>query len=183
MDVIQEVEKEIRKRCASPENFFETAIVHIEAVVKNAKELAGIYGADKEIVTIAAWLHDIASITDKTLYEEHHIHGARIAEELLSKLGYEKEKKEKVKNCILNHRGSVLKEKTTPEEICVADADAISHFDSVPCLFYLAYTTRKLGESEGKEFVKHKLERSYHKLSEEGKKIYQEKYEKVMSIF
>ncbi len=46
---------------------------HIEAVVKNPELLAQKYGADKEIVLIAAWLHDIASITDYYLYENHHI--------------------------------------------------------------------------------------------------------------
>jgi len=38
---------------------------------------------------IAAWLHDVASITDYVLYEEHHIHGAEMAHEILSKLSYD----------------------------------------------------------------------------------------------
>ena len=46
---------------------------HIKAVVDNAVMLAKQFGADEEIVIIAAWLHDIASITDYNLYEEHHI--------------------------------------------------------------------------------------------------------------
>ena len=65
---------------------------HILAVVKNAVELAPQYGADPEVVEIAAWLHDIASVTDYALYAEHHIHGAEMAKDILAKLDYDPEK-------------------------------------------------------------------------------------------
>ena len=81
-----------------------------------------------------------------------------------------------------NHRGSVSLTKNTPEELCVADADAISHFDSVPSLLYLAYVEKGMGIKEGKEFVKAKLARSFRKLSIESKKYYQDKFEKVMEV-
>ena len=57
----------------------------------------------------------------------------------------------------MNHRGSVLKEKATIEEICVADADAISHYDTLPSLFYLAFVQRKLNINYGTDFVRSKL--------------------------
>ena len=71
----------------------------------------------------------------------------------------------------MNHRGSVLKEKTTMEEICVADADAISHFDTLPSLFYLAYVQRKLNIDDGVRFVKSKLQRSYIKCLKKARNI------------
>ena len=80
------------------------------------------------------------------------------------------------------HRGSVNLEKNSLEELCVADADAISHFDSVPSLLYLAYVQRGMEIEEGKEFVKDKLTRSFQKLSAESKKYYQNKFEKVMEV-
>lgn len=40
-------------------------------------------------------------------------------------------------------------EKLSKEELCVVDADAISHFDSVPSLLYLAYVERKMNIEEG----------------------------------
>lgn len=64
----------------------------------------------------------------------------------------------------------------------MADADAISHFDNVPSLLYLAYVKRNLGIDEGKEFIKAKLIRSYEKLSEKSKIFYRDKFEQVMSI-
>lgn len=179
------LEQEIKRRCDSEGNTFGPTIFHhIQSVEQNAALLADeMCGVDKEVVTTAAWLHDVASITDKQYYEEHHIYGAQIAEDMLKELHYPEEKIPLVKQCILNHRGSVLKEKLSKEEQIVADADAISHFDNVPELFYLAFHVKGYGYEEGRDFVKHKLERSYHKLSEESKKIYQGKYQKVMKIF
>lgn len=182
-DIINYLEKEIRSRCESENNFFgEGIFYHIKAVAENAAYLADKYGADKEIAVIAAWLHDIASITDYSLYEEHHIHGAEMAEEILNGFDYDKDKIQLVKKCILNHRGSKPAEKQSAEEVSIADADAISHFDSVPSLFYLAYVKRGLGIREGIDFVKNKLERSYKKLSHSGKEIFAEKYKAAMAV-
>ena len=180
-DIIKYLQKEVYSRSIKPENKFGIGCYyHIEAVVKNAELLAEKYGADKEITIIASWLHDIASITDYSLYEMHHIYGAEIAESILKNFNYDTNKIGLIKNCILNHRGSVAKEKLTLEERCVADADAISHFDNIPSLLYLAYVKRNMEIEEGKEFVKSKLQRSFEKLSEESKQYYLSKYENSM---
>lgn len=93
-DIIHYLEEDIRKRCEKKSNFFGMGgYHHIQAVVKNAVQLAGIYGADVEVVTIAAWLHDAASITDYALYENHHIQGAEMAGDLLKGFGYEDKKR------------------------------------------------------------------------------------------
>ncbi len=183
MDMIENIKEDIKRRCESPNNFFGAgSYEHIESVAKNAVQLAKLYHADVEVCEIAGWLHDIASITDYKLYEDHHIHGADIAEKILKSYDYPADKIELVKLCILNHRGSVLKEKTTKEEICIADADAISHYDTLPSLFYLAFVQRKLNIDDGVEFVKSKLERSYNKMSQESKKYYQDKRNMIQSI-
>ncbi len=182
-DIIEFLEKDIKARCESPNNFFGMGCYyHMKAVVKNAILLSDQFGADTEVVIIASWLHDVASITDYDLYEEHHIHGTKIAFEILKSLNYSSEKIEKVQKCILNHRGSISQEKSSIEEVCVADADAISHFDSLPSLFYLAYEKRHYGIEEGIEFVRNKLKRSYNKLSPNSKKVFEDKYKTTMEI-
>lgn len=182
-DIISYLEKEILKRSESESNKFGMGVYnHICLVVSNAANMADKYGADLEIVLISAWLHDIASITDYSLYEEHHVHGAHMAENILSEYNYDQDKTDKVKQCILHHRGSVLLEKSSPEEQCIADADAISHFDNVPSLLYLAYVTRKLDIDEGVKFVQDKLNRSWNKLSKKGKSLYWKKYEETISV-
>jgi len=188
-DIIEYLQKEVRARCEAPSNKFGIGCYyHIESVVKNAELLAERYGADKEVTVIAAWLHDIASVTYYSLYEEHHMRGAEIAEEILWRFGYGKDKTELVKSCIKKHRGSVRSigsidgVPSGKEEICVADADAISHFDSVPSLLFLAYGTKGMDYEAGKGFVLNKLKRSYAKLSEESREFYRGKYERVMEM-
>lgn len=182
-DIIDYLEKEIKQRCESPNNFFgKDSYYHVQAVVKNATILAKKYGADVEVVVIAAWLHDIASSTSYDLYKEHHIHGARIAKELLDEWGYSSEKTALVQKCIFNHRGSELKDKSSIEEICVADGDAVSHFDNIPSLLYLAYVIRQYSMEEGIQFVSKKLTRSYNKLSDRSKVLYKDKYNEVMGV-
>lgn len=182
-DVVEIVSKEVEKRANSKENFFGIgAFYHIKCVEKNAIYLAKQYGADVEVVQIAALLHDIASITKKKYIEEHHKYGAEIAEELLTELNYSKEKIELVKKCILSHRGSVLVEKTTKEEICVSDADAMSHFDMLPALFNMVYRQMELSIDEGIKFIREKLDRSCNKLTKDTKKMYEDKIKAIMSI-
>ena len=182
-DIVKYLKTEVRNRAENKNNKFGIGVLyHIEAVVRNAEILANKYNADKEICIIAAWLHDIASITDYKLYEEHHIHGAKIASEMLRKFEYDNNKIELVKACILNHKGSIDNKRLSKEEQIIADADAISHSDSIPSLLYLAYRERNMNIEEGKNFVKIKLERSYRKLSDESKIFYKEKFENVMKI-
>jgi uncharacterized protein len=183
MTMLQEIQADIKVRCEGWANHFgPRAYHHIESVAKNAIYLAKFYGADAEVCEIAAWLHDIASITDNSLYKDHHVHGANMAQEILDSYNYPQEKIDLVKLCILNHRGSVPSKKTTKEEICVADADAISHFDQLPNLLYYAYAQRGMDMEEGKKYVREKLERSYSKMSDDSKAHYKAKKETILAL-
>ena len=64
----------------------------------------------------------------------------------------------------------------------MAVADAISHYDTLPSLLYLAFVQRKLNIQDGVEFVKNKLDRSYNKMSKQSKEYYRLKREVVLSI-
>lgn len=182
--IIKDIYKEVEKRCMADTNAYGIGAWdhHIKLVYEIAINICEEYKADYNIVALAALLHDIASVTDKELTEEHHIHGAAIAEELLSKYDISKEQIEHIKKCILNHRGSRLVKKTTPEEICIADADAMAHFYSVPSLLRMVYVEKGLSIDEGAEFVYNKLERSYNKLSKKGKEIIKPKYEAAKEL-
>lgn len=182
-DILACLREEVYLRCKKPTNKFGMGCYcHIETVVKNGELLAVKYGADKEIVMIASWLHDIASVTDYRLYENHHIYGAEIAYDILTKLDYDGSKIPLIQACIKNHRGSICLDRNSIEELCVADADAISHFDSVPSLLYLVYAQRKMNYEDGRQYVKEKLERSYNKLSAQSKEYYRNKYQQVMEM-
>lgn len=91
---------------------------------------------------IASLLHDIASVSDYTLYAEHQLHGARIPCGQLSRFDYKGSKITLVQAWIQNHRGSLCRGKNTMEEIC--PANALSHFDPVPILLYLSWNKHSL---------------------------------------
>lgn len=182
-DILEGLQREVYGRCLKETNKFGMGCYyHIAAVVRNAEILADRLGADREIVMIAAWLHDIASVTDYSLYEQHHIHGAEMACDILRGYGYDNERIALVQGCIKKHRGSIELERGSIEELCVADADAISHFDNIPGLLYLAYARNGMGMEEGREFVRNKLTRSFRKLSAGSAEYYKEKYDKVMEV-
>lgn len=178
-NIIDEVYNEVKNRCMLPSNEYGIGAWdhHIELVYKIAIEICDKYNANYEIVALAALLHDVASVTKKEYTEEHHIIGAEIAEELLKRYGLEESKINLIKKCILNHRGSRVVKKISPEEICVADSDAMAHFYSVPSLLRMVYVEKNMTIDEGSNFVLEKLERSYNKLSDEGKIIIDNHYQ------
>lgn len=155
---------------------------HIKYVVENAVRLAMKYNADVEIVELAALLHDIAVISEIGDREEHHINGSIIAEELLTKYNYPKDKIEIIKSCILKHSADIECKRDTQEEEIIADADAIAHFDNIPILFYTALRRKNLNMEDSKKWLKKKLENDYNKLSERTKLELKDKYENIMKV-
>ena len=184
MTIEEKMYDEVKRRCELPTNVYGIGAWdhHIKIVYELAKKYADGYNANLEIVAIAALLHDIASVTDESYTEEHHIIGAKIAEELLLNENYSIEKIDLIKKCILNHRGSRLVEKTSPEEICLADSDAMAHFYSIPSLLSMVYREKGLSIDEGSKFVLDKLERSYNKMSDKGKQLVLKQYNSAKDI-
>lgn len=182
--LIKNISNIVREQCMHSDNIFGPAIWndHIIVVVEQSLILADMIGADKEIVHISALLHDYASILDKDLYRQHHIHGAIIAEAILKKYDVSPIKIELIKECILQHRGSVPRIQTSKESICVTSADAMSHIYNVPSLLKLAYSKKGLSTVDGAQWVKDKIDRSWNKLCPEAKQIAFDKYMSALEV-
>lgn len=140
--IIQEVQKQIIG-LAKKNGWMWFYNLHQKEVVESANDLLKLYPkADKKIVLIACWLHDIAHYYAKNEKEilavkkSHHIDGARIAGDILENYKLSQDEIEKVKNCVLRHRNHQDYAPKTLEEKVVATADALSHFRSI---FYLTY--------------------------------------------
>ena len=185
-EIVNNIKAELLKRCEAykEKHGYDFWNDHIKYVVKNSIELAEKYGADVEIVELGALLHDIAMPSEFGPREEHNVYGVQIADELLTKLNYPEDRKERVKECVLRHRGSKSLPRNTIEEECVADADVMAHFDCIPSMFHLAFGKNDLDLSleEGAEFVKKKLERDYNKLSDRTKLELKDRYENIMKV-
>jgi uncharacterized protein len=153
---------------------------HILPVVKYAKELARTYKVDEELVEIAALLHDIGRI--RFDYKDHHLLGEIEAEKILENQDYSKKIIKEVKHCVKSHRGSQdIKPETISAKI-IANADAMSHFDSIPIFFYWCKQMNSFEEVV--KFVDEKIERDWNnKITlPEAKKIIEEKYKAARLI-
>ncbi|MFA6428084.1 MAG: HD domain-containing protein [Candidatus Buchananbacteria bacterium] len=140
--IIKDSKQEV-KRLANENGWSWFYNMHQKEVIKYAEKLLNKYKkADKEIVLISCWLHDIAHYYAKDgkgilkVKKSHHINGAKIAEQLLKKYNLDKEEISKVKNCILKHRNCQPYLAETLEEKIVVAADTLSHFGSI---FYFTY--------------------------------------------
>lgn len=182
--VTENIKEEVIERCNVYNDKYKYDFwnEHIKYVVKNAVELAEKYNADIEIVELGALLHDIAMPSEFGPSEEHNVYGAKIADELLTRLNYPENRKERVKECVLRHRGSKELPRNTIEEQCVTDADVIAHFDCIPSLFHLVYADKKLSVKDGEEYLKKKLERDYNKLSDRTREIVKDRYNNILKV-
>lgn len=181
--IIEQVKKELMKRNQEymdkyeKYNFWEQ---HIKYVVFEALALAEELGADKEIVELGALLHDIALVSNVGTKVDHHINGAKIAEEVLSNYNYPAEKIERVVNCVLHHRS--CKNAENIEEICVCDADILAHFDNIPMVFECAYKFHKIETiPEANKWIIDGFEKDFNDLSDRTKKVFKSRYDNIMA--
>jgi 23S rRNA maturation-related 3'-5' exoribonuclease YhaM len=102
---------------------------HVREVVEEALWLCGFYPkADKEIVNIGAWLHDITHPIGGYKGEDHNIASSKTAKAYLTSINFKKNKLKEVIHCIEAHRTSRLPEPETIEAKIVASADNLAHF-------------------------------------------------------
>lgn len=179
-----EIYNEVKKACFSPKNKFTdtTWEFHILPVVKHSLELGKKLKADLEVLELAALLHDYAGIIDYKKYENHHFEGAKLAEGILVKTDFPREKIDLVKECVYRHRGSVAIDKKFLEAKILASADAMSHISEIADMFYLAFGVHKLKTKEGIDWLKNKLERSWKKIMPEGRKLIINDYKIALKI-
>jgi uncharacterized protein len=147
---------------------------HLKYVVKNSLDLAREYNADVEIVEIGAWLHDIARMLKVGTAADHHINGAKIAEELLKEFDYPDEKIKKVKDIVLHHRSS--KNAENIEELCVADADIISHYDNILMSCSSIFGLNQMDLSTGRRVLRESLKKELGDISERSRHIIEKRY-------
>jgi uncharacterized protein len=164
--IIATVKKMVKEANDSPRNKYGNTVwkYHLGLMAKYSIELAEKLEADTDVVILAAYLHDYASLLDIKNAPKHHVEGAKKAGQILKKLGLPAEKIKAVKECIFSHRGSVRIKNKTLEAKIIASADAMSHFYYIPDMFYLAYGVHKLKTEEGAVWLKAKLQRSWDKI-------------------
>ena len=183
MDIVRSIRTYVEEECKKPESHYgyEPFPCHFVPMVHRAKTLAEHLGGDQEVIEISGWLHDLGSIVYGR--EDHHITGAKLAEEKLQSLGYPAPKIALVKNCILHHRGSIASPRHSIEEQIIAEADVMSCFDNIAGLFSAALIYEKLSQEEARLSVREKFQRKREQLHfEASQKMIRPKYEAAMLL-
>jgi uncharacterized protein len=183
MNITQKIKKFVEAECKKPNSKYgyEPFTCHVVPVVKYVKKMAQEFGADEEILEIAAWLHDIGSFTYGR--ENHHLTGAKIAEEKLKELGYPSLKIKKVNECIRTHRGSQKIPAKSLEAQILIEADTMSAFDDIAGLFQCALVYEKLSRNEATKSVKEKLQNKWAQLKfQSSKDLIKSKFAAAMCL-
>ena len=184
MNIVDLIEKYVKDKAAEYKNLSEDHYdfwsEHIKYVYEESKKLAKEYNADLEIVSLGALLHDIALINKVGDRQNHHINGEKIAKDILVSFNYDSNKINRVLKCVYNHRSSLNAESI--EEVCVADADILAHFDNIPMLFNSAFVRNNINLNEVRAWMKNTLEKDYNDLSDNIKKIFSDKYNQICEI-
>jgi uncharacterized protein len=183
----QMVIKIVKDACFSPKNIYTETVWghHILPVVNHSLILGRQLRADMEVVELAAYLHDIAAISNRKFIEDHHLYGAEMARTILSKTDLPSEKIDKIYDCIFSHRGSRKIKQNNLEAKILASADAMSHFSELADMMYLVYGIHHLKTEEGARWLKEKLERSWKKIMSQGKELMKNDYniaKKILNI-
>jgi len=129
-EIFERIREEAKKHYKHQHHDFS----HAERVCKLALRIARELGepVDLDALKAAALLHDVArAYEDEGLVEDHAKEGARIAREILRKVGFPEEKIEKVAYCIEVHR---FREGVVPaalEAVILQDADRLDMLGAV----------------------------------------------------
>ena len=154
---------------------------HVSIVVEYAKHLAKIENVDEETVELGALLHDIGKV--KHGGKDHDITGVYEAEQILKQFNYSADIIEIVKGCVRNHRASKKYSGNSKIEMIIRDADAISHFDTIPYLLEVGLKKHNKTE-KAVEWLYNKLKGDWNNKMHfaESKTLVSDKYKAAMLL-
>jgi uncharacterized protein len=144
--------------------------------------LAEQFGADREIVETAAWLHDIAAVRDAAALPRHAALGAEMAGGLLCGYGYTPAEVERVAACIASHSSPVATGGGTAEEVCVSNADAIAQIVRPAYWLFVVYGVRKLSYEEGRRWLLERVEGNWRALVEPARELARDGYLRTKNL-
>lgn len=161
----------VRSECARDSNPFGPAFFdqHLETVVRYGRALADRLGADAQVVELAGYLHDLAAVRDLATVPTHHLDGARLARELLRAHGWPRAVADPVCRCIESHSAPVTMGQGTLEEVCVSNADVMSHLARPAYWLFYLYRVRGMSYAQGLSWLQTRVERLWSGLTEEAR--------------
>lgn len=159
-----------RAECQRPSNRFGPAFFdqHLAPATSLALALAPRLGADPVTVALAGWLHDLAAVRDFSCLPGHAAAGARLARELLPPLGFPAARVEAVALTIEAHSFPARPGAGTPEQICLSNADVLSHLARPAYWTWYLYGARAMAYGDGLAWLRGRIGPAFEALAPEA---------------
>ncbi len=170
----------VERECASPANRFGTEFLpeHLLLVEAFALQLASRLRADREVVRLAALLHDTAAIRDYRCVPVHAETGAELVEQLCGPRGsfgdvvrLDEARISRLAQCVREHSSPRHVGETIPESVCVSNADAMSQIARPLYWFHYARTVKQLSYADALAWYRSLVEASWSGLVEYARTI------------
>lgn len=170
--IIKESENYFRKNIPKT-RMHESYLRHVVGCKKYALQLAEKCGADKFILEVAAYLHDVGADAGET----HPAESARLAKEFLLQFDIPKETLDRILFCIANHKMGA--KANNIEEQILQDADGLIFLEDT-YLFFFEKQKNKYQEQQARKNTATKLKGMLTKIkTDEGKKLAGPLYKKI----
>ncbi len=178
----------LRQSCSSPQNIFGPEFVeeHLLVVERFALALADVLGADRSVVRLAALLHDVAAIEDGATIPTHAELGAQAIGRLCGPSGpladalrLDEGQIVQIALCVREHSSPKQTGETTPESVCVSNADAMSQIVRPFYWCHYARTVKRLAHADAIAWYRSLVERNWNALIDAARAMIEPDYRAV----
>jgi len=176
--MLEDIRQEVLEACRRPDNVLTPAFYdqHLRLVAEHATALADVLGAEREIVELAAWLHDLSAVLDFSTLPTHAEASAQLAASMLARRGYPGDRIDRVAGAIRRHGAPLGAGEGTAEEVCVSNADAMSQIAAPAFWLFFAFEVRKLGFAEGQRWYGERVRQGWQALVPEARALIESEY-------
>lgn len=155
---------------------------HLAVVADCAARLAAPLGADVEIVTLAAWLHDLAAVRDPANQPAHARLGAELVPKVLAPYQYERALVDQVSRAVASHTLPLAPGSASPEEVCLSQADAVAQMTRPFYWFYFATSVRGLDYAHAKIWLANLLTTKWEGLAPPARRLVGDRCKAAMEL-
>jgi uncharacterized protein len=182
--IVEDMRGLVLEACGDPANVLSPGFFHdhVLVVAAYAAALAPRLGADTEVVELASYLHDLSAVRDFSTLSHHAATSAALARTLLQERGYPAERATAVGTAIERHSRPIATGEGTPEEVCLANADAMAQIAMPAFWLFFAFHVLKLGYTEGKGWYVDKVRQNWDALIPEAREMLGGRYAQVAAV-